>query len=326
MHVGRGWENSIPTTMYTKEKSKPNGTMPAVSIVIPVYNIGKYLEKCLDSVVAQTFPDIEIIVVNDGSTDNSPEIIARYADKDSRIVVIDKSNEGLAYARKSGIEAARGTYIYHLDGDDYLELDAIELLYRKAKEEDADMVVFPFSLDYVDEKKKRSSRPAPGVYDSVSFFQSMAFCRNYWSVCSYLHKRSLYAEVHFEKGLNYGEDAYLASQLTYFANKIVVLESHPLLHYVIRNDSISFGSFSEKNRIISATATPVLPRQTHLSPSGRSSGKCRIRCDRSVIEQTVVPRSTPTRPKGYGNRKTISRSVTPTACTTLPQAVKGLCP
>ena len=107
--------------------------MPAVSIVIPVYNIGKYLEKCLDSVVAQTFPDIEIIVVNDGSTDNSPEIIARYADKDSRIVVIDKSNEGLAYARKSGIEAARGTYIYHLDGDDYLELDAIELLYRKPK-------------------------------------------------------------------------------------------------------------------------------------------------------------------------------------------------
>ena len=80
--------------------------MPAVSIIIPVYNIGKYLEKCLDSVIAQTFPDIEIIVVNDGSTDNSPEIIARYADKDPRIVVIDKANEGLAYARKSGIEAA----------------------------------------------------------------------------------------------------------------------------------------------------------------------------------------------------------------------------
>ena len=94
--------------------------MPAVSIIIPVYNIGKYLEKCLDSVIAQTFPDIEIIVVNDGSTDNSPEIIARYADKDPRIVVIDKANEGLAYARKSGIEAANGEYIQHLDGDDIL--------------------------------------------------------------------------------------------------------------------------------------------------------------------------------------------------------------
>ena len=86
---------------------------PKVSVVIPVYNVGKQLEKCLDSVVAQTFPDIEIIVVNDGSTDNSPEIIARYADKDSRIVVIDKSNEGLAYARKSGIEAAQGEYIHN---------------------------------------------------------------------------------------------------------------------------------------------------------------------------------------------------------------------
>ena len=81
---------------------------PSVSVIIPVYNIEKHLEKCLDSVIGQTLKDIEIIVVNDGSTDNSPEIIARYADKDSRIVVIDKSNEGLAYARKSGIEAAQG--------------------------------------------------------------------------------------------------------------------------------------------------------------------------------------------------------------------------
>ena len=219
---------------------------PKVSIVIPVYNVGKQLEACLQSAIGQTFSDIEIIVVNDGSTDNSPEIIARFAGQDSRIVVIDKENEGLAYARKSGVEAAQGEYIQHLDGDDYLEPDAIELLYRKAKEEDADMVVFPFWFDYVDRGKKKSSNPTPGIYDSVSFFHSMAFGQNYWSVCSYLHKRSLYAEVHIEKGLNYGEDAYLASQLTYFANKIVVLESHPLLHYVIRNDSISFGSFSEK--------------------------------------------------------------------------------
>ena len=184
--------------------------MPAVSIVIPVYNIGKYLEKCLDSVVAQTFPDIEIIVVNDGSTDNSPEIIAQYADKDSRIVVIDKSNEGLAYARKSGIEAARGTYIYHLDGDDYLELDAIELLYRKAKEEDADMVVFPFSLDYIESGKSECSiEIADEHFTNTEFFSAIAFSKAHWGVWSYLHKRSLYANgVTFHKGLNYGEDVF----------------------------------------------------------------------------------------------------------------------
>ena len=151
--------------------------MPAVSIVIPVYNIGKYLEKCLDSVVAQTFPDIEIIVVNDGSTDNSP----------------DKSNEGLAYARKSGIEAARGTYIYHLDGDDYLEFDAIELLYRKAKEEDADMVVFPFSLDYIESGKSECSiEIADEHFTNTEFFSAIAFSKAHWGVWSYLHKRSLY--------------------------------------------------------------------------------------------------------------------------------------
>ena len=248
MHAVRGWENSIPTTMYTKEKSKPNGTMPAVSIVIPVYNIGKYLEKCLDSVVAQTFPDIEIIIVNDGSTDNSPEIIARYADKDSRIVVIDKSNEGLAYARKSGIEAARGTYIYHLDGDDYLEFDAIELLYRKAKEEDADMVVFPFSLDYIESGKSECSIEIAGEhFTNTEFFSAIAFSKAHWGVWSYLHKRSLYAnDVTFHKGLNYGEDVFLTTQLVYFSSRISVLKSKPLLHYIIRESSITNSRFNEK--------------------------------------------------------------------------------
>ena len=222
--------------------------MPAVSIVIPVYNIGKYLEKCLDLVVAQTFPDIEIIVVNDGSTDNSPEIIARYADKDSRIVVIDKSNEGLAYARKSGIEAARGTYIYHLDGDDYLELDAIELLYRKAKEEDADMVVFPFSLDYIDSgKSERSTEIADEHFTNTEFFSAIAFSKAHWGVWSYLHKRSLYANgVTFHKGLNYGEDVFLTTQLVYFSSRISVLKSKPLLHYIIRESSITNSRFNEK--------------------------------------------------------------------------------
>ena len=97
---------------------------PCVSVIIPVYNIEKHLEKCLDSVIGQTLKNIEIIVVDDGSTDNSPRIIDRYARTDSRIVAIHKANEGLAYARKSGIEAAHGKYVQHLDGDDFLEPDA----------------------------------------------------------------------------------------------------------------------------------------------------------------------------------------------------------
>ena len=107
---------------------------PSVSVIIPVYNIEKHLEKCLDSVIGQTLKDIEIIVVNDGSTDNSLDIITQYARKDSRIIIVDKPNEGLAYARKSGIEAAHGKYVQHLDGDDFLEPNACELLFKRAEE------------------------------------------------------------------------------------------------------------------------------------------------------------------------------------------------
>ena len=80
---------------------------PRVSVVIPVYNVGKQLETCLQSVVGQTFTDLEIVVVNDGSTDDSPQIVARFARQDPRIVIIDRPNEGVAYARKHGVEAAR---------------------------------------------------------------------------------------------------------------------------------------------------------------------------------------------------------------------------
>ena len=110
---------------------------------------------------------------HDGSTDDSPQIVARFARQDPRIVIIDRPNEGVAYARKHGVEAARGEYIQYLDGDDFLEPDAIELLYRKAVDEQADMVVLPFWLE--SENRKKASNPTPGTYDSVSFFYSWPF-------------------------------------------------------------------------------------------------------------------------------------------------------
>ncbi len=215
---------------------------PKVSVIIPVYNIEDAVGTCLRSVMGQTFRDLEIIVVNDGSTDNSLKVIREHAATDSRIVIVDKQNEGLAFARRSGVQAARGEFVQHLDGDDYLEPDAIEVLYAAAVAEGADMVVFPFYFDYPG--KRRAARLETGVYDPVSYLYSMAFCRNYWAAWSHLHRRSLYDGVSFAK-LNYGEDVYLTSQLTCNARRIVVIDSNPLLHYIIRNDSISFGKFSD---------------------------------------------------------------------------------
>lgn len=220
---------------------------PKVSIVIPVYNVGRYLEKCLTSVINQTFAELEIIVVNDGSTDDSAAIIARFASQDPRIVVIDKTNEGLAYARKSGVEQARGTYVYHLDGDDYIEPDAIELMYAKARETQADITVFPFTIEYDDAtKSEQSLPPSHDSYTHLEYFSDIAFSKAYWGVWSYLHKRSLYDHgVTFHKGLNYGEDVYLTTQLVYYASRIVALRSKPLFHYTIRKSSITNSRFNE---------------------------------------------------------------------------------
>lgn len=117
---------------------------PAISVIIPIYNQEKYLGKCIWSVLDQTLQDFEIILVNDGSTDNSLMICQKYAKKDDRISIVDKQNRGLAQARKDGFFKAKGDYICFLDSDDYLAPDALALLYGIAKEKNVDMVVGNF--------------------------------------------------------------------------------------------------------------------------------------------------------------------------------------
>ena len=114
--------------------------MPAVSVVIPVYNSAKYLRECLDSVVAQTFSDWEVVAVDDGSSDNSPAILDEYAAKDSRIKVIHKANGGVSAARNDGLAAASGEYVLFADSDDLLLANALDVLYKKISDEKADIV------------------------------------------------------------------------------------------------------------------------------------------------------------------------------------------
>ena len=114
--------------------------MPKISIIVPCYNVDKYLEQCLDSLVGQTLQDIEIIAVDDGSPDTSGAILDQYGAKDSRVKPIHKKNGGVSAARNDGIEAATGEYIFFCDGDDWLPLDACQLLWEEAEKTGADMV------------------------------------------------------------------------------------------------------------------------------------------------------------------------------------------
>jgi len=117
-----------------------------ISIIIPVYNVEKYLEQCLDSIVNQTLEDIEIICINDGSTDNSSKILETYKEKDKRIKIIRKKNEGLGAARNTGMEYVKGDYIGFVDSDDWVSHNMFEKLYNNAKKFDSDVVMCPVNV------------------------------------------------------------------------------------------------------------------------------------------------------------------------------------
>ena len=119
-----------------------------VSIIIPVYNAEKYLQQCLDSVVNQTYRNLEIICVNDGSLDASPEILGQYAAMDSRIKVISQENMGISGARNTGIYAVSGAFIMFVDADDWLDLNTCETALRHAQNHNADLVLWPYVKEY----------------------------------------------------------------------------------------------------------------------------------------------------------------------------------
>ena len=138
-----------------------------VSVVIPVYNVEPYLEKCMDSVIGQTLRELEIICVNDGSTDGSREILERYAKQDPRIQIVDQVNQGLSAARNTGMDHMTGKYLYFLDSDDYISPDAMERLYEKAEEMQLDLLCFnaeAFS-DEADEELSRRRMKLERYYD-----------------------------------------------------------------------------------------------------------------------------------------------------------------
>lgn len=118
--------------------------MSKVSVVVPIYNVEQYLEKCIESIVNQTYGDLEIILVDDGSTDSSPSICDKWKEKDYRIVVIHKQNGGLSSARNAGMEMATGKYIMFEDSDDWLELDIVEKCVERIERDESDLVIFGY--------------------------------------------------------------------------------------------------------------------------------------------------------------------------------------
>ena len=132
----------MPNTTNDHVDTSVGYTLPLVSIIVPTYNAQAYVEQCIESLLAQTYPDIELIIVDDGSTDSTPEILSEFAQRDERITVITQANAGPGVARNNGIDHARGSYLYFCDADDYVEPDLIETTVVRLEQTGADMAAF----------------------------------------------------------------------------------------------------------------------------------------------------------------------------------------
>lgn len=206
--------------------------MPKVSIIVPVYNVEKYIEKCLESLVNQTLEDIEIIVVNDGSKDNSKEIVEKYLEKyPKKMVYLEKENGGLSDARNFAIPYAKGEYVAFLDSDDYVELNIYEDMYKIAKNEDSDMVECDFIWEYPDKSKIDIGEIYHGKHEMLEKIRVVAWNK--------LIKKSILDEtkVIFPKGYRY-EDIEFTYKLIPYLEKVSFLKK-ACIHYIQRDNSIS---------------------------------------------------------------------------------------
>ena len=206
-----------------------------VSVIVPIYKIPEYLSCCIDSILAQTYPDFELILVDDGSPDNCGRICDDYAKRDNRIKVVHKVNGGLTSARNAGLEVAKGEWIMHVDGDDWIEPDMIESLIEAAQITGADMVIGDFvkygpSAGY-NKLPTWSSDKKKSMTNYIAYVMT--------TIWGSITKRSLYADHSLKSpdGISYCEDFHLIVRLCHFANKIVNVH-RPFYHYRYRPTSI----------------------------------------------------------------------------------------
>jgi len=211
-----------------------------LSVIVPVYNVEKYLEKCLDSLVNQTLKDIEIIVVNDGTKDNSQKIIDKYAKKYKNIKSFIKENGGLSDARNYGMERANGEYIAFLDSDDYVALDMYEKMYNKAKNDLSDIVVCDCYKVFEDKTVNLASKL------NYSNELDREYVITYPMACTRIYKRELFDDNYkFTKGIYY-EDLCLTPTFVVKTQKISYI-NEPLYYYLQHDNSIMYQKqFSSK--------------------------------------------------------------------------------
>lgn len=216
-----------------------------ITIIIPVYNVEKYIHKCIDSVINQTYKNLEIILVDDGSPDNCGEICDEYAKEDKRIKVIHKENGGLSDARNTGIDIAKGKYICFIDSDDYVEKEYIEILHTAIKKDRTDMAVSSHKVIYKNGTILEKATGEESILEPKEVLKRILYDDGIdLSAWAKLYKIELFTGVRYPKGQLF-EDAATTYKLIDKCEKISIV-SKPTYNYIIRSNSITNINFSEK--------------------------------------------------------------------------------
>ena len=216
-----------------------------ISIVVPIYNVEKYLDDCIKSIIGQTYKNIEIILVDDGSTDRSGEVCENYAKYDKRIKVIHKENGGLSDARNEGLKIANGQYITFIDSDDYVNEEFVEILYKSIKKYNADISICNYDL--IEEKSTYRKENKKNIKDITQLDNKECLKRTYsnekgmeFLAWAKLYNKDLFVKncIIYPKGKIH-EDTYTTYKLIYYS-KNIVYNDVSLYYYRKRNGSIRF--------------------------------------------------------------------------------------
>lgn len=217
---------------------------PLISVIVPIYNVEKYLSKCVDSIINQTYKNLEIILVDDGSPDNCPKICDEYAKQDSRIKVINKENGGLSDARNAGMKVATGEYVSFIDSDDYISDDFIETLYTTMKTENSDIVEcdivkFEDGTTPVIEKENCEINSFSTEKGLSLLIAENKFHQHVWNK---LYKSEISLKIPFEKG-KLNEDEFWTYQIFGQAEKVTQINKS-MYFYLQRSGSIMGEGFN----------------------------------------------------------------------------------
>lgn len=215
--------------------------MERISIIVPIYNVEKYLERCLNSILNQTYKDLEIICINDGSADNSLDICEKLSHNDNRIIIINQENQGLAAVRNKGIATSSGKYLTFVDSDDYIDEDYIEKLFNCLVHSDSDIAVANVKYENVMSEKyllteEFETKKILNRVDAMrEFLNPSGGLGNY--IVNKMYKRNVFDNILFPENKLF-EDAYTMFKILDNAEKVSI-EMKTNYHYVIRSDSIT---------------------------------------------------------------------------------------